>query len=72
MAEVQERRKHARSVQAVGTTSHHAQGRVDARVMEIMARRDAAERRASHAGAPAGGVLRHHVIGASRSSSSSA
>jgi hypothetical protein len=42
-----ERRKHARSTQPVGTVSHHAQQRVDQRVIEIMARRDAAERRDS-------------------------
>jgi hypothetical protein len=53
MAAVQERRKHTRPLQAVGTTSHHAQARVDARVMEIMGRRDLAERRASHPDAPA-------------------
>jgi hypothetical protein len=61
MAAVQERRKHARQVQAVGTTSHHAQARVDARVMEIMGRRDVAERRASHPDAPAAGLLRRHL-----------
>jgi hypothetical protein len=42
-----ERRKHARSKQPVGTVSRQAQQRVDKRVMEIMARRDAAERRDS-------------------------
>jgi hypothetical protein len=43
----QERRKHARSKQPVGTVSRYAQQRVDTRVMEIMSRRDAAERRDS-------------------------
>jgi hypothetical protein len=42
-----ERRKHARSSQPLGTVSRYAQRRVDQRVMEIMARRDAAERRDS-------------------------
>ena len=41
------RRKYARSEQPVGTISRHAQRRVDRRVVEIMARRDAAERRDS-------------------------
>ena len=52
----QERRKHARSQQRVGTVSRFAQARVDKRVMEIMSRRDAAERRdspPSHQGFPA-------------------
>jgi hypothetical protein len=43
----QERRKQARSKQPVGTVSRYAQRRVDTRVMEIMSRRDAAERRDS-------------------------
>ena len=42
-----ERRKHARPEQMVGNVSRHAQRRVDKRVMEIMARRDAAARRDS-------------------------
>ena len=42
-----ERRKHARSRQPVGTVSRYAQQRVDERVIEIMSRRDAAERRDS-------------------------
>jgi hypothetical protein len=42
-----ERRKHARSTQPPGTVSRYAQQRVDMRVMEIMSRRDAAERRDS-------------------------
>jgi hypothetical protein len=45
----QERRKHARSKQPAGTVSRYAQQRVDTRVIEIMARRDAAERRDSRA-----------------------
>ena len=40
----QERRKHARSQQRVGTVSRFAQRRVDQRVMEIMSRRDASAR----------------------------
>jgi hypothetical protein len=47
MVSGQERRKHARSDQAMGNVSHQAQKRVDKRVMEIMSRRDAAERRDS-------------------------
>jgi hypothetical protein len=39
----QERRKHARSEQRLGTVSRHAQRRVNRRVLEIMARRDAAQ-----------------------------
>ena len=46
----QERRKHARSQQPVGTVSRFAQRRVDKRVMEIMSRRDAAVRRDSPSG----------------------
>ena len=45
-----ERRKHARSKQPLGTVSRYAQQRVDERVMEIMSRRDAAERRDSRSG----------------------
>lgn len=45
MASGQERRKHARSEQTMGNVSRYAQQRVDRRVMEIMSRRDAAERR---------------------------
>jgi hypothetical protein len=40
----QERRKHARSAQTAGYVSRYAQQRVDKRVIEIMSRRDAAER----------------------------
>ena len=40
-----DRRKHGRSKQPLGTVSRDAQQRVDERVIEIMARRDAAERR---------------------------
>jgi hypothetical protein len=42
-----ERRKDARSRPPVGTVSRYAQQRVDKRVIEIMSRRDAAERRDS-------------------------
>ena len=44
MVSGQERRKHARSKQRVGTVSRFAQRRVDKRVMEIMSRRDASAR----------------------------
>jgi hypothetical protein len=43
----QERRKRVRSKPRAGTVSRYAQQRVDERVIEIMARRDAAERRDS-------------------------
>jgi hypothetical protein len=43
----QERRKHPRPQQAIGEVSRFAQRRVERRVMEIMARRDASERRDS-------------------------
>jgi hypothetical protein len=53
MASVIERRKHARSKHAAGSVSRHAQQRVDARVMDVMARRDAAaQRRDSHSDQP--------------------
>jgi hypothetical protein len=45
MTSGQERRKHARSAQTAGYVSRYAQQRVDKRVIEIMSRRDAAERR---------------------------
>ena len=47
MTSGQERRKHARSAQTAGYVSRYAQQRVDKRVIEIMSRRDAAERRDS-------------------------
>jgi hypothetical protein len=47
MTSGQERRKHARAEQPVGYVSRYAQQRVDKRVIEIMARRDGAERRDS-------------------------
>ncbi len=47
MTSGQERRKHARREQPVGYVSRYAQQRVDERVIEIMSRRDAAERRDS-------------------------
>jgi hypothetical protein len=50
MASVIERRKHARSKHPAGSVSRHAQQRVDERVRDVMARRDAAARRRdSHA-----------------------
>ena len=42
MTSVIERRKHARSKHPAGSVSRHAQQRVDARVRDVMARRDAA------------------------------
>ncbi len=45
MTSGQERRKHARSEQTVGYVSRYAQQRVDKRVIEIMSRRDATQRR---------------------------
>ena len=47
MVSGRERRKHARSKLTAGTVSRQAQRRVDKRVIEIMARRDAAARRDS-------------------------
>jgi hypothetical protein len=47
MASGQERRQRARAEQTVGYVSRYAQQRVDKRVIEIMSRRDAAERRDS-------------------------
>ena len=52
MASMIERRKHARSKHPAGSVSRHAQQRVDERVMDVMARRDAARRRDSHADQP--------------------
>ena len=53
MASVIERRKHARSKHPAGGVSRHAQQRVDERVRDVMARRDAAaQRRDSHADQP--------------------
>jgi len=47
MVSGQERRKRARSKLTAGNVSREAQRRVDKRVIEIMARRDAAARRDS-------------------------
>jgi hypothetical protein len=54
MASVIERRKHARSKHPAGSVSRHAQQRVDERVMDVMARRDAAaaQRRDLHSDQP--------------------
>jgi hypothetical protein len=54
MVSVIERRKRARSKQPAGSVSRHAQQRVDERVMEVMARRDAAaaQRRDSRSDQP--------------------
>jgi hypothetical protein len=54
MVSVMERRQHARSKDPAGSVSRHAQKRVDERVRDVMARRDAAaaQRRASHADQP--------------------
>ena len=54
MGSVIERRKHARSKRPAGSVSRHAQQRVDERVRDVMARRDAAaQRRDSDADQPA-------------------
>ena len=45
MASVIDRRKHARSKHPAGSVSRHAQQRVDERVRDVMARRDAAAQR---------------------------
>jgi hypothetical protein len=42
MVSVMERRKHARSKHPAGSVSRQAQQRVDARVRDVLARRDAA------------------------------
>jgi hypothetical protein len=54
MASVIERRKHARSRHPAGSVSRDAQQRVNERVRDVMARRDAAsaQRRDSHADQP--------------------
>ena len=53
MVSVIERRKFARSKDPAGTVSRHAQRRVDERVRDVMARRDAAaQRRDAHADQP--------------------
>jgi hypothetical protein len=53
MASIIERRKHPRPKHPAGSVSRHAQQRVDERVMDVMARRDAAaQRRDSHADQP--------------------
>ena len=54
MASVIERRKHARSKHPAGSVSRHAQKRVDERVLDLMARRDAAaaQRRDAHSDQP--------------------
>ena len=56
MVSVRERRKHARSEHPAGSVSRHAQQRVDERVRDVMARRDAddaaAQRRDRRSAAP--------------------
>jgi hypothetical protein len=54
MVSVIERRKHARSKDPAGSVSRHAQRRVDERVKDVMARRDAAaaQRRDSNSDQP--------------------
>jgi hypothetical protein len=54
MTFVIERRKHARTKHPAGSVSRHAQQRVDERVRDVMARRDAAaaQRRDSHSDQP--------------------
>ena len=57
MASGQDRRKHARSEQKAGNVSRYAQQRVDRRVIEIMARRDAVARRELARRSSAGGQV---------------
>jgi hypothetical protein len=54
MVSVNEATKHARSGLGAGNVSHRAQQRVDERLTEVMARRDAAlrQRRDSHSDQP--------------------
>lgn len=52
MVSVRERRKHARSKDPAGNVSRQAQQRVDERVRDVMARRDAAQQRDSHSDQP--------------------
>lgn len=54
MASAMERRKHARSEHPAGSVSRHAQQRVDERVRDVMARREAAaaQRGDSHSDQP--------------------
>jgi hypothetical protein len=54
MASVTERRKHARSRHPAGSVSRYAQQRVNQRVRDVMARRDAAaaQRRDAHSAQP--------------------
>jgi hypothetical protein len=52
MVSVMDRRKRARSKHPAGSVSRYAQQRVDERVMDVMARRDAAQRRESHPDQP--------------------
>jgi hypothetical protein len=56
MVSVRERRKHARSKDPAGNVSRHAQRRVDERVRDVMARRDAAQQRDSHSDQPLSSV----------------
>jgi hypothetical protein len=52
MVSVIDRRKRARSKHPAGSVSRFAQQRVDERVRDVMARRDAAQRRESHSDQP--------------------
>jgi hypothetical protein len=54
MGSVTERRKHARSRHPAGSVSRYAQQRVNERVRDVMARREAAaaQRRDSHSDQP--------------------
>lgn len=60
MASGQERRKHARSWNRTGNVSRHAQQRVDRRVIEVMAHRDAAARREFALRSSVGGQVLAH------------
>jgi hypothetical protein len=52
MDSVMDRRKRSRSTHPAGSVSRYAQQRVDERVRDVMARRDAAQRRESHSDRP--------------------
>jgi hypothetical protein len=69
MASVIERRKHARSKQPAGSVSRQAQQRVDERVMDVMARRDAASGRNSYSDQPFPDAARRRLSALTRHAS---
>ena len=60
MVSVMDRRKRARSKHPAGSVSRYAQQRVDERVRDVMARRDAVQRRESHSDQPARRLASSH------------